>query len=94
MPCDTCPTCGQPWPVAHRVERELVKLREWIEREHVHPIAGRISERDAARYLGRAPRTLRGWRDGERPLPFLMLGGRPYYAPEDVAVLMVDSQQW
>lgn len=91
---DACPCCGQAWPAAQRVERELALLREWIARENVRVMAGRIAEADAARYLGRQPRTLRYWRDGERPLPYSRVGGRVLYQVEDIAVLLVDSGEW
>ena len=89
-----CPTCGREWSAAQRVEREAALLRDWIAREGVRLVAGRISEPDAARYLGRSERTLRQWRDTERPLPFTRIGGRALYGIEDVAIFLVDCARW
>lgn len=87
---EVCPCCRREWPRALRVGRELEVLREWCAVEGVRLVAGRILESDLARYLDKSERTLRGWRDQERPLAFTRLGGRVLYAPEDVARYIVE----
>lgn len=89
-----CPTCGGELTPDQRVVLETAQLRRWIEDEGVRLTAGRLLEADLARYLGKAPRTLRYWREHDRPLPFTRNGIRITYRVEDVAVYLVDGARW
>jgi hypothetical protein len=61
---------------ARSADRDLAILVTWD---------GHVIERDAARLLGKAPHTLKNWRDQHQPLPFRKLGGRVQYDLADLA---------
>ncbi len=59
-------------------------------REAVHPVKvrvlpdGRMTRRDAAAYLGLAPKTLAQWKSEARGPPSYRVGGRVFYFREDL----------
>jgi hypothetical protein len=77
-----------PEPVAAKVEelktacRELAIMVSWD---------SHVTEPAAAQLLGKAPTTLRNWRDQHRPLPFRKLGGRVQYDLADLAAYIVNE---
>lgn len=52
-----------------------------------------LSAEDVADLLGIAPSTLAKWRQSGSPeLPFVRIGGRVLYRPEDVEAFMEDAE--
>jgi len=82
-----CPTCGHPIAAGDADARDALTLMR-----AAALMAGiqmtwddHVTERDAARLLNRAPRTLRNRRALDRPLPFRKRAGRIEYALADLA---------
>ena len=51
-------------------------------------VDGFVLERDAAQLIGKAPHTLKNWRDQRRPIPFRKLGGRIQYDLAELAAFL------
>jgi hypothetical protein len=63
------------------IERQVVDVAPV--RVRVMP-DGRMSRQDAARYLGRAPKTLAQWATEGRDPRFVKVGGRVFYYQADL----------
>jgi hypothetical protein len=60
----------------------------------IAPASARVSEEEMAKRLNRSARTLRVWRK-ERRIPFIKVGNRAEYVPEEVeAALLVNVQPY
>lgn len=82
--CPTC-TCCESDPLAD----ELLRIRAWCREVGVVPVMGScLRQNDAARYLGRATKTLQNWGGC---LPSRKLRGRVYVSIEDLAQFIVNG---
>ncbi len=86
-----CPHCGQPMPT-DPVAAESERIRRWAAENGIPVLLGDcIRQADAARYLGRAPKTLQNWAATDERLPARRLRGRVYHDIEAIARLVSES---
>lgn len=91
MTC-VCPACGQLLP-ADPVEVRVDALRSACQQTGWFVSwDGYVTERTAARLLGREPGTLRNWRGMHRPLRFRKLSGRIEYPLSELARLLLEAE--
>jgi hypothetical protein len=87
-----CPACGQPLPVDPVESRTDALRAACLELGLFVTWDDFVSERTAARMLGREPATLRNWRGLHRPLRFRKLSGRVEYPLAELARLLIEAE--
>ena len=86
---EICPHCGHRLSLGDSSKAEESELRAWCV-AHGYWIGpgDTVTEGTAAAILGRAVKTLSGWRYGDQRLPFNRVGNRIRYRLADIAAFM------
>ena len=66
----------------------LAELRRRCSELEIRIIEGTVDEAGAGRLIGKAPVTLRNWRQREPRIPCQLIGGRSRYRLEDLAAYL------
>jgi len=89
-----CPKCGDEHISASvSIDDKTAELQEACQREGIRgTLDGRVSEEVAASVLGKAPGTLKNWRQAHRPLKYRRSGGRIQYSLRELAMFLLEGE--
>jgi hypothetical protein len=88
-----CPVCRRDWPEALRLEAALLDLRARCADLGIVPESNMVSEPDAAALLGKSSFTVRNWRQTDRRLDFVRVGGSIRYELATLAAFIAEGRE-
>lgn len=89
---NVCPNCGfsRNYCDTDRLKNEIKNITAWCEANGAPIVLGDcIRQSDAARYIGRATKTLKNWAGTDKEIPARHLRGRVYHSIQDIAQFVI-----